>query len=1204
MGGRRMCQAWGLRVSFGIYSLCSTERDPGSTPLHFAAANGHAPIVQILLTCGASPDKSDKHGMTPEALAEVNGHTDVIRVLRVWEHLKLQETQSFHSSVGTTTAGPYSERGDVESLTGSTSQLGLGEENERFGSQGSGKGKERAMSIHSNVSAASTSRSQALRMKQSFEALFERKATRSTSAASESGGGEASQPREEVDSQVRLSTLSNETDPTTLASLMDLSDPILPPSAHGENAPPSGNATSVSPDGLARTTSLASAGSAPPIIMFDRTPPMTIGIPPTRRTTSVSSRRPTLPSIFERAAHPGAAFRAAIRRDNDPKSRSPPDRSPPSIEETSPRSASSSGSFFRGRAKSNEVPSRHHGRKYMSKQGIVQLFRRGNSPPSRSPSPPERTEAVTIIPPEELDERIERLKRASFDLDMRESRENSEIINSSEEQHRPHPASAPATKTRFFEDLEAPPVPPLHVGLYSSRRDERPPLSTSSSGSDRPRTNRTRTGSEVIAPSPLANEWAHDEDSDTAPHQGIRRVTTEVIESSPPMGFVDPSSPSSAMFTKPRSSTMPNVPGRIPRSLGSGWDDAMNLRKVASGVFRRENERQQEAEDTDVTEGEDDEFHDAIADVEESDVEKVENTLKAESSPAAQDIIEAGSEMTPAAIAIVQPGEVKVPDQIEQPTVVDELSGEVEEADVKQQHDLFPVRVEQQDPPKAPLILDTGRFRGASIGSNATQSSRISTAPGSSLRKSLITDEGSSERGSSDLPRRVGPPPPPPLVMSMHNGRQRGISVSSTSTSASGMALSYSPSASTPGTSLTPQSTLSIHLNGGFPPVPENEVAPHSMAQRKVFSRAEAANIVKQNEDDILQLAQLPPSLDSSRSLAAQLAAYGENHAIEQEFAEREAQATKGNDVDSSDNASYFSADESGRSAMSSPLSSERASNLGLRKCEPEPGGASAVILIQLSLARPPPSLLSVDAPRSSVPSINSIYDKRATAYRQRMMALTALPPISPSSTSSHRSRSRPRAATYADSWLNAGPSQRHSGEEPDIDHHPDISSPMPMSSSSLVPPHRKKPVSVRTNTSRPQSSMLRYGTPASRTMSRSLSPIALRLGSESQPHSPRTAPAPIADVVSTRFQGTPPPIPTQSALPPHISIFSNRYSGLPHDGGDSDDDEHEQRNYMLIENDWRGGHVVGRDVSKKGGKWGQFKGAIGHIGRRKGELS
>jgi len=252
--------------------------------------------------------------------------------------------------------------------------------------------------------------------------------------------------------------------------------------------------------------------------------------------------------------------------------------------------------------------------------------------------------------------------------------------------------------------------------------------------------------------------------------------------------------------------------------------------------------------------------------------------------------------------------------------------------------------------------------------------------------------------------------------------------------------------------------------------------------------------------------------------------------------------------------------------------------------------------------ARGPPSLLSIDAPRSSVPSINSIYDKRAAAYRQRMMTLTAIPPVAPSS-SSARSRTRPRAATSNDSWLNAGPSQRRSGEsstEVDIDRHPNISGPMPVVSS-LIPDHPRKPTSIRsstTHTTRTQASFNQFGV---QSKSRSISPIPSRLTSRSQPHSPRTAPAPIADVITTRFQGIP-----SSAVSPHISIFSSHYSGHPRDGGDSDDEEQEQRNYMLIENDWRGGHIVGPDLelAKKSGKWGHFKGAIGQFGRRKGDLA
>jgi len=68
-----------------------------------------------------------------------------------------------------------------------------------------------------------------------------------------------------------------------------------------------------------------------------------------------------------------------------------------------------------------------------------------------------------------------------------------------------------------------------------------------------------------------------------------------------------------------------------------------------------------------------------------------------------------------------------------------------------------------------------------------------------------------------------------------------------------------------------------------------------------------------------------------------------------------------------------------------------------------------------------------------------------------------------------------------------------------------------------------------------------------------------------------------------------------------YISVFSNRYSAHPHDGDDSDDEEHGQTNYTVIENDWRGGHVVDNEGFKlQKGKWGQFKGALGKVGVRR----
>lgn len=56
----------------------------GSTPLHFACANGHAPVVLTLLMHGAHPDRADKHGTTPEMLARQNGWVACADILRNW----------------------------------------------------------------------------------------------------------------------------------------------------------------------------------------------------------------------------------------------------------------------------------------------------------------------------------------------------------------------------------------------------------------------------------------------------------------------------------------------------------------------------------------------------------------------------------------------------------------------------------------------------------------------------------------------------------------------------------------------------------------------------------------------------------------------------------------------------------------------------------------------------------------------------------------------------------------------------------------------------------------------------------------------------------------------------------------------------------------------------------------------------------------
>lgn len=58
-----------------------TRQRTGSTPLHFAAANGHLLILSLLLSYGADPRVPEKHGATAEQMAAQNGFLDAADLL-------------------------------------------------------------------------------------------------------------------------------------------------------------------------------------------------------------------------------------------------------------------------------------------------------------------------------------------------------------------------------------------------------------------------------------------------------------------------------------------------------------------------------------------------------------------------------------------------------------------------------------------------------------------------------------------------------------------------------------------------------------------------------------------------------------------------------------------------------------------------------------------------------------------------------------------------------------------------------------------------------------------------------------------------------------------------------------------------------------------------------------------------------------------
>ncbi|KAL0577751.1 putative ankyrin-repeat protein [Marasmius crinis-equi] len=72
----------------------------GSTPLHFAAANGNKTVMMSLLLRGARPEVPDKHGVTPAALAEQHGWLECAALLTEWIKNKDRDLRERETGLG------------------------------------------------------------------------------------------------------------------------------------------------------------------------------------------------------------------------------------------------------------------------------------------------------------------------------------------------------------------------------------------------------------------------------------------------------------------------------------------------------------------------------------------------------------------------------------------------------------------------------------------------------------------------------------------------------------------------------------------------------------------------------------------------------------------------------------------------------------------------------------------------------------------------------------------------------------------------------------------------------------------------------------------------------------------------------------------------------------------------------------------------
>ncbi|KDN52971.1 hypothetical protein K437DRAFT_133891 [Tilletiaria anomala UBC 951] len=335
----------------------------GSTPLHFAAANGHEGVLRILLDSGAQPDVTDREGNTPEALALGNHHDDCVLLLR-------SAAAGLSNSNTNTNITASSRQHLPPALTKPASLSGL---NGSGGWSGRSRGDSGASSSGGggagigggNNVAGNPSSSMSLRTQRSFDqlssaaagvkqSLFNRKASNSNSNmhghpnATTSSAAAASKMFK-TSSHPNLKSSATASGSTTQPSSANGIPPVpcVKYRAHAPAPDPAlvaGAAAAAgcgsgvgSGSGPMRSVSPALSSPSDPADMgfatFKTTPAATavsvgmlgpgsgFGAAGSASGTGYSStpgpgssiqRRPSLPSIFERADHPGQALRSAL----------------------------------------------------------------------------------------------------------------------------------------------------------------------------------------------------------------------------------------------------------------------------------------------------------------------------------------------------------------------------------------------------------------------------------------------------------------------------------------------------------------------------------------------------------------------------------------------------------------------------------------------------------------------------------------------------------------------------------------------------------------------------------------------------------------------------------------------------------------------------------------------------------------------------
>lgn len=296
----------------------------GSTPLHFAAANGHHELVRYLLSLGSKPDAREKNGLTPEEVALQHGHEIVAAVIRSWEENVLIMIANGEISPGSSPGGGEMDvvgggggvvDGSVvgvilrgKSLSASPSYSSL----RSFAQPISTNHPHPHPSLSQNQSSTSVGASaRRLLHKSSFDVPSAKKLARMASNSSLNGNGNGngipSPPFSSSRSSFQSSSSPAPVDPST---------PMTPTPGSATTSIPTAAASS-SAASTSKPGFMHRQTSVPIIASHFPTSPASTTFASSRPSFNASSstlekRRPSLPSVFEKASHPTQSLRQVL----------------------------------------------------------------------------------------------------------------------------------------------------------------------------------------------------------------------------------------------------------------------------------------------------------------------------------------------------------------------------------------------------------------------------------------------------------------------------------------------------------------------------------------------------------------------------------------------------------------------------------------------------------------------------------------------------------------------------------------------------------------------------------------------------------------------------------------------------------------------------------------------------------------------------